>query len=103
MGKQKGSETKAEARRSEDDEKVMTAADLKGRWPHKRLFLSLSLSLEIRLIFFYSFFFSSSDGCGVFQEWLLRLRLREVHVANSADALGRCTHRTDTATAEEIF
>ena len=81
----------------------MTAADLKGRWPHKRLFLSLSLSLEIRLIFFYSFFFSSSDGCGVFQEWLLRLRLREVHVANSADALGRCTHRTDTATAEEIF
>ena len=57
MGKQKGSETKAEARRSEDDEKVMTAADLKGRWPHKRLFLSLSLSLEIRLIFFFTRFF----------------------------------------------
>ena len=57
MGKQKGSETKAEARRSEDDEKVMTAADLKGRWPHKRLFLSLSLSLEIRLIFFLLVFF----------------------------------------------
>ena len=57
MGKQKGSETKTEARRSEDDEKVMTAADLKGRWPHKRLFLSLSLSLEIRLIFFLLVFF----------------------------------------------